>query len=191
MQIKNIFTTGLAIATAISFTTACDKGAADAEAPDAKAPAMEKGTEDGKDHAAMDHGAADKKEAAAFALPTAGGKVVFTDVKDGATLTGPLKDGKVEVSLKFGAEGIKIAPAGKLDTAEGHHHVLIDTADVKAGEIIAADDSHIHYGKGQTEAKVALAPGEHTLTMQLADGIHRSYGEAWRSKVKITVAAAK
>lgn len=125
----------------------------------------------------------------AFALPAAAGKVMFIGIKDGDTLTGEKVDGKIQVALKFGARGITIAPAGKASATEGHHHVLVDTADVKAGVIIGADAQHIHYGKAQTSTTLGLAPGSHTLTLQLADGLHRSYGAAWRSKVKVTVKA--
>jgi hypothetical protein len=33
-----------------------------------------------------------------------------------------------------------------------------------------------------------LAPGEHTLHLQLADGIHRSYGPKLENTIKLTVA---
>ncbi|MBM4291927.1 MAG: DUF4399 domain-containing protein, partial [Deltaproteobacteria bacterium] len=45
-----------------------------------------------------------------------------------------------------------------------------------------------HFGKGQTETEVTLEPGEHTLTMQLADGAHISYGESLSATLKVVVA---
>ena len=49
------------------------------------------------------------------------------------------------------------------------------------------DDTHIHFGKGQTETELKLAPGKHTLTMQFADGAHRSYGPDLSSTISVTV----
>ncbi len=56
-----------------------------------------------------------------------------------------------------------------------------------AGEVIPADDKHLHFGKGQSEAEVKLTPGPHTLTLQFADGAHRSYGPELSKTIKITV----
>ena len=50
------------------------------------------------------------------------------------------------------------------------------------------DDKHLHFGKGQTETQVTLSPGVHSLTMQFADGAHRSFGEALSASIKVTVA---
>ncbi len=35
-----------------------------------------------------------------------------------------------------------------------------------------ADEHHLHFGKGQTEAVVTLAPGKHRLQLLLADHLH-------------------
>jgi hypothetical protein len=41
----------------------------------------------------------------------------------------------------------------------GHFHVFVDVAQQpQEGEAIPFDDSHKHYGKGQTEADVELTP---------------------------------
>ena len=37
---------------------------------------------------------------------------------------------------------------------------------------ILADENNIHYGKGQTEATLELAPGKHTLQLVLGDMNH-------------------
>jgi hypothetical protein len=55
------------------------------------------------------------------------------------------------------------------------------------GQAIPADDMHLHFGKGQTETEVTLKPGEHKLTLQFADGAHRSYGPKMSKTIKITV----
>jgi len=50
---------------------------------------------------------------------------------------------------------------------------------------VPTDENNIHFGKGQTEADIEMEAGEHTLTMQFADGLHQSYGE--QMSVTITV----
>ena len=39
-------------------------------------------------------------------------------------------------------------------------------------EEIPADHNHLHFGKGQTETRVTLPPGTHTLQLLLADHNH-------------------
>lgn len=101
-----------------------------------------------------------------------GAKVFFVEPKNGAHVSGKFK-------VKFGVEKIKIRPALEdvNDHMSGHHHLIVDGAAIPAGETIPADDKHIHFGKGQTETEISLSPGKHILTMQFADGAHRSYGK--------------
>ena len=55
----------------------------------------------------------------------------------------------------------------------GHHHLLIDTdLPTDMSLPIAADDRHRHYGGGQTETVLELAPGPHTLQLLLGDERH-------------------
>ena len=109
-----------------------------------------------------------------------GAKVFFVSPADGATLKSP-------VTVKMGVEGMEVKPAGTLDKGTGHHHIIIDAEGVPKGTAVPADDKHIHFGKGQTETSVTLEPGEHTLTLQFADGAHRSYGPAMSTTIKVTV----
>ncbi len=44
-----------------------------------------------------------------------------------------------------------------------------------------------YYGKDQTETDVKLPPCGHMLTMQFADGAHRSYGPEMSSTIKVYV----
>ena len=44
-----------------------------------------------------------------------------------------------------------------------------------------------HFGKGQTEADLDLAPGKHRLQLQFADATHKSYGEKWATTVEVTI----
>jgi hypothetical protein len=107
-------------------------------------------------------------------------RVYFIEPKDGATVTSP-------VHAKFGVDGMTVAPAGTMTDGSGHHHVLIDSGPIPKGTVIPMDDTHLHYGKAQTEADIKLPPGDHTLTMQFADGAHRSYGPDMASTIKVHV----
>jgi hypothetical protein len=118
----------------------------------------------------------------------AGAKVFFVEPKDGAEVSGPLTDGKVNVHVKMGAEGITVQAAGQQVEGTGHHHIIIDGEPLAAGGVVPKDDAHLHFGKGQTEAELSLAPGEHALTLQFADGAHLSYGPQLASAIKIKVA---
>ena len=84
---------------------------------------------------------------------------------DGATVTNP-------VTVRFGLRGMGVAPAGIAMKDTGHHHLLIDTDLPPVNLPIPADDEHVHFGKGQTEATVTLAPGRHRLQLLLADHLH-------------------
>jgi hypothetical protein len=107
--------------------------------------------------------------------------VYFKNLKDGQTVTSPVK-------VEMGVDGMAVAKAGDIKTGEGHHHLIVDGGPVKQGEVINKDDTHLHYGNGQVEAEVPLSPGPHTLTLQFADGAHRSYGPELSQSVRINVA---
>lgn len=111
----------------------------------------------------------------------AGAKVFFKNLKDGQTVKSPVK-------IEFGVEGIALDTAGTLKPASGHHHLLIDAGDsIPTGMVVPKDSTHLHFGKAQTSAEVKLTPGEHTLTLQYADGIHRSYGAKLAATIKVKV----
>jgi hypothetical protein len=131
-------------------------------------------------HENMHH---DTAAAAITPLPAvpAGAKVYFKNLKDGATVKSPVK-------VQFGVDGIKLDTAGPIVAGSGHHHLLIDAEDfLPAGSVVKKDSTHLHYGKAQTEATIPLTPGKHKLTLQYADGIHRSYGEQLSKSISVTV----
>ncbi|MGA2058712.1 MAG: DUF4399 domain-containing protein [Bradyrhizobium sp.] len=105
--------------------------------------------------------------AAAQTPSPTGAKVYIINLKDGAEVTSPFL-------VQFGLSGMGIAPAGVEKPNTGHHHLLIDTrmTDEQMKAPIPADDTHKHFGGGQTEAMVTLAPGKHTLQLLLADWTH-------------------
>ena len=175
----------------MGLANACgDKAAEPAPAP---APAPDPHAGHDHDHA-HDHAAPAAAAAAAAALPALpalapNARVFFIEPAEGATITGPLENGAIRVTVQMGAENVAMKPAGAIEAGSGHHHVLID-ATVPAGTVVPKDGAHVHFGKGETEAEVSVPAGAHKLTLQLADGIHRSYGEALSATINITVHAA-
>ena len=85
--------------------------------------------------------------------------------KDGDKVASP-------VTVRFGLKGMGIAPAGIALADTGHHHLLIDAPPPPFDRPIPADERHVHFGKGQTEALVTLAPGRHRLQLLLGDHLH-------------------
>jgi len=110
------------------------------------------------------------------------GRVFFSEPKDGAKITGPVK-------VVMGVEGIEIKPAGEVVEGTGHHHILINKGFTAPGQVIPTDNTHRHFGKGQTEATLNLPQGDYRLTLQFADGLHRSYGEKLSATINIKVAS--
>lgn len=101
--------------------------------------------------------------------------------KDGDTVRSP-------VTVRFGLRGMGVAPAGIAMENTGHHHLLIDAAPPPFDQPVPADAHHVHFGKGQTEASVTLAPGKHTLQLLLADHLHIPHDPPVMSKpITITV----
>jgi len=152
---------------------ACNSGDKTADSTDSSKTAMSTDT-------SMKHMDSSSAVAAMSDVP-AGAKVFFKNLKNGQTVKSPVK-------IEFGVEGIALDTAGKLKPNSGHHHLLIDAGDsIAAGTVIIKDSTHLHFGKAQTSAEVKLTPGEHTLTLQYADGIHRSYGAKLAATIKVKV----
>lgn len=106
--------------------------------------------------------------------------VVLLQPADGSTVTSPFK-------VRFGIKGMSVAEAGDILPNSGHHHLLINQAPIAKGESVPFSDQHLHFGKGQTETEVKLAPGVYRLTAQFANGAHQSYGAPMSSTVTVTV----
>jgi len=109
-----------------------------------------------------------------------GAEVYIISPKDGAIVHSP-------VLVQFGLKGMGVAPAGVKYDNTGHHHLLIDT-DPPADQStpLPATDKIVHFGKGQTETTLNLAPGKHTLQLVLADANHIPHSPPVISK-KITI----
>ena len=75
------------------------------------------------------------------------------------------QDGEVvgkTFKVKFGLNGMGVAPAGVDVKHTGHHHLLIDKDELPAMDKPMGGDV-VHFGGGQTETMVTLEPGEHTF----------------------------
>jgi hypothetical protein len=109
-------------------------------------------------------------------------KVYFKNLKDGEKVESPFK-------VEMGVDAMAVDTAnGIIKPASGHHHILIDAAvPLKLGTVIRNDSVHLHFGKAQTSAEIKLLPGKHTLTLQFADALHRSYGEKLSTTITVNV----
>lgn len=94
-----------------------------------------------------------------------GARLYFISPADGDTVKSPVR-------VRFGLEGMGVAPAGVQKEHTGHHHLIIDAPTPPAGLPVPADDQHFHFGGGQTETEVELTPGKHTLQLVLGDFKH-------------------
>ena len=108
-------------------------------------------------------------------------RVYFISPKDGDVIKGP-------VTVRFGLENMGVAPAGTAGEGIGHHHLVIDSPLPAMDQPLPKDDKHLHFGKGQTETVLALAPGKHTLQLVLGDANHIPHQPAVVSeRITITV----
>jgi len=76
------------------------------------------------------------------------------------------------VTVKFGLQGMGVAPAGIDKKNTGHHHLLIDGKSLPSFDKPMGKDGIKHFGGGQTEVQLSLKPGEHTLQLILGDKAH-------------------
>ena len=100
-------------------------------------------------------------------------RVFFAEPQNGATVKSP-------VHLKFGLENYQLSavPQGTVETARpgmGHHHVGVDVDCLAPGTtIVKGTPSWVHFGDGKSEIDMQLPPGQHKLTLQLGDDLHRT-----------------
>ncbi len=165
----------LAVAVFAFALAGCGGGAPEAAAPD---PAVVK--------AATDKAVAEAlaaRDAEAVALHgDAGPAVYFVNLRDGQTVPQSFR-------VVFGVYGIGVAPALTDKPNTGHHHLLIDTelSEEEKQYAIPNDEKHLHFGGGQTETVLQLAPGPHTLQLVFGDMNHELHKPAPIMSEKITV----
>lgn len=107
-------------------------------------------------------------------------KVYIIWPKDGMVIKG----GKLWV--RMGLKNAGIAPAGTHKPNTGHHHLIIDAPLPPFDQEIPADKHHLHFGAGQTEVRLELPPGKHTLQLLFGDFQHIPHNPPVYSK-KITI----
>lgn len=90
---------------------------------------------------------------------------------------------------RFGLRNMGVTQAGSNAPNTGHHHLLVDVQEPLAlNEPIPQDKAHLHFGAGQTEARIELPPGKHTLQLVLGDAKHYPFNPPVISKkIHITV----
>jgi hypothetical protein len=103
------------------------------------------------------------------------------------------QDGQVIHGGKFwvrmGLSGAGVAPAGIEKANTGHHHLLVDVDLPPLDQEIPNDKNHLHFGLGQTETRLDLPPGRHTLQLLFADDAHLPHKPpVYSKKITITVA---
>jgi hypothetical protein len=90
---------------------------------------------------------------------------------------------------RFGLRNMGVTHAGEDFQNSGHHHLLIDVNEpLEANEPIPQDKNHVHFGAGQTEARIELPPGKHTLQLVLGDAKHYPFSPPLVSeKIQVTI----
>ena len=106
-----------------------------------------------------------------------GSTVYFLAPMDGETVASTF-------TVKFGLRGMGVAPAGIDKENTGHHHLLVDhSGDVNNVQPLPTGDQVRHFGGGQTETEITLAPGRHTLQLILGNYLHIPHNPPVASEV--------
>ena len=111
-----------------------------------------------------------------------GARVYFLSPADGEVLGS-------EFTVRFGLEGMGVAPAGVEKENTGHHHLLINADPMPDLTMpLPASEQVRHFGGGQTEARLSLSPGEYRLQLVLGDAQHAPHQPPIMSEsIRVTV----
>jgi hypothetical protein len=92
--------------------------------------------------------------------------------------------------VRMGLKNMGVAPSGIEKPNTGHHHLIVNSDLPPAGEPIPNDRNHLHFGGGETEARlIDLPPGKYTLQLALADAKHYLHNPPVVSeRITITIA---
>ncbi|WP_460450356.1 DUF4399 domain-containing protein [Alsobacter sp. SYSU BS001988] len=95
-------------------------------------------------------------------------------------------------TVRFGLRNMGVAPAGVTKENTGHHHLLVDVETPALDGPIPSDPRHLHFGAGQTEKKITLKPGKHTLQLILGDSQHVPFDPpVMTERIEVTVMGPK
>ena len=109
-----------------------------------------------------------------------GARVYIISPLDGAEVAG-------KFTVRFGLQGMGVAPAGFDKANTGHHHLLVDGQQLPAADQAMGGDV-MHFGGGQTEKTIELPAGKHTLQLVLGNYQHIPHKPPVMSeKISITV----
>lgn len=114
--------------------------------------------------------------------PRAAADAYFSNLKSGDKIETPYL-------LKFGLSGgWGLAPVAQpMGGKSGHHHLLVNRdLPLNFKQALPFNDQYIHFGAGQMETVLTLAPGTYTLRMLLADSKHLPHF-VYSKPTKITV----
>ncbi len=101
-----------------------------------------------------------------FSESPPGAKVYIISPKDGEVVAKTF-------TVRFGLVNMGVAPAGVKAPNTGHHHLLIDLEGLPDMEKPLVFSENVkHFGGGQTETEITLAPGKHTLRLLLGNYVH-------------------
>ncbi|MYI73703.1 MAG: DUF4399 domain-containing protein [Candidatus Dadabacteria bacterium] len=101
-----------------------------------------------------------------FSESPPGAKVYIISPKDGEVVSKTF-------TVRFGLVNMGVAPAGVKVPNTGHHHLLVDLENLPDMEKSLAFSENVrHFGGGQTETEITLAPGKHTLRLLLGNYLH-------------------
>lgn len=93
--------------------------------------------------------------------------------------------------VRFGLSGMGVSPAGVTGPGTegtGHHHLFVDAPPPAPDQVLPKDAQHLHFGKGQTETTLELAPGKHTLQLVFGDANHVPHDPPLLSeRIEVTV----
>ncbi len=91
-------------------------------------------------------------------------------------------------TIRFGLRNMGVAPAGIVKENTGHHHLLVNVPAPALDRPIPNDLNHLHFGAGQTERKITLKPGKHTLQLVFTDHQHVPFDPPVLSeRIEVTV----
>src|SRR5690348_6646552 len=100
----------------------------------------------------------------ALAIPMAASQMTKTKAPEGAVayIISPKNGATVPqtFTVQFGLKGMGVAPVGVNTPNTGHHHLLVDLAKLPDLNMpLPVNENIRHFGGGQTEVELKLAPG--------------------------------
>jgi hypothetical protein len=95
-----------------------------------------------------------------------GAELYFVTPEDGAAVNSTF-------TVRFGLKGMGVSPAGVDAQNTGHHHLLINhRGALDLSQPLPANDQVRHFGGGQTETELTLAPGTYRLQLMMGNFLH-------------------